>query len=84
MKPPTPKYRLNLTITGNTLEEIERELIVQVNGGFLLDSDHFTRNEWKVIGGTVTSEMEHLNPDQTPEKYATELDEWWQERKASR
>ena len=82
--PPTPKYQLNLTITGNTLDEIERELILQVNGGFMLDSQNLTRDEWRVIGGTITSEMECLNPDQTPEKYSTELDQWWAERKANR
>ncbi len=36
--PPVPRYRLTLTITGNTLDEIERELVVQTRGGFLLDS----------------------------------------------
>jgi len=33
-----PRYRLTLTITGNTLDEIEHELVVQTRGGFLLDS----------------------------------------------
>lgn len=36
--PPVPRYRLTLTITGNTLDEIEHELVVQTRGGFLLDS----------------------------------------------
>ena len=35
--PPVPRYRLTLTITGNTLDEIEHELVVQTRGGFLLD-----------------------------------------------
>lgn len=34
--PPVPRYRLTLTITGNTLDEIERELVVQTRGGFHL------------------------------------------------
>lgn len=37
-EPPIARYRLTLTIKGNTLDEIERELVVQTRGGFLLDS----------------------------------------------
>ena len=82
--PPTPRYRLTLTITGNTLDEVLRELVVQTRGGFLLDSDGYRRHEWEVIGGTVTRVMEHINPDMTPERYQAELDEWWDSRKAER
>ena len=28
--PPVPKYKLTLTITGNTLDEIEDELLAQI------------------------------------------------------
>lgn len=83
-EPPTPRYRLTLTITGNTLDEIERELVVQTRGGFLMDSDYNKRDEWKFIGGRVTSTMEHTNPDMTPDRYDTELDAWWKARKAAR
>ena len=83
-EPPTPRYRLTLTITGNTLEEVERELVVQVNGGFLMNSHYYQRDEWHVGGGLITSRMEHLNPTQTPENYARELGEWWEARKAAR
>ena len=83
-RPPVNRYKLTLTITGNTLDEIEHELVVQTRGGFLLDSDGYKRDEWHSIGGTITSRMEHTNPDMTPERYATELDAWWQARKAAR
>ena len=82
--PPRAKYRLTVTITGNTFEEVEEELRYQAHGGFLLDSDHYRRHEWEVIGGTVTRVMEHINPDMTPERYSAELDEWWEARKAER
>ena len=83
-EPPTARYRLTLTITGNTHEEIEHELQVQSRGSYLNDSEGYQRDEWTVYGGTYTSRMEHLNPGMTPERYAAELDEWWAARKQAR
>lgn len=83
-EPPVAKYKLTLTIEGNSHEEIMRELLVQTRGGYLLNSEYETRDEWYVVGGRYKSVMEHTNPDQTPEKYRAELDAWWQERKAAR
>ena len=83
-QPPVPRYRLTLTITGNTLDEIEHELLVQTRGGFMLDSDYYRRSMWQVIGGRATSHMEHVNPEMTPERYEAELDEWFAARKAAR
>ena len=82
--PPVPRYRLTLTITGNTLDEIEDELVAQTRGGFLLDSDYYRRHEWEVVGGSRTSRMEHTNPDMTPERYNAELRAWFNARKAIR
>ena len=81
--PPIARYRLTLTITGNTLDEVETELLVQTRGGLLLDSDYYKRDAWTVHGGRVTSRMEHANPEMTPERYKAELDEWWRARKAA-
>lgn len=81
---PTPKYRYTLVITGNTHDEITKELGYQLRGGYLLDSDHETRDEFTVFGGRKTSTLECTNPDQTPEQYERELDDWWQARKAAR
>jgi hypothetical protein len=83
-EPPVARYRLTLTIKGNTLDEIEDALIVQTRGGFLLDSDYGKRDSWNSTDGTTTSVMEHLNPDMTPERYAAELHAWWTARKAER
>lgn len=82
--PPVARYRLHLTIDGNTLDEIESELTYQANGGFLLDSDHGKRDSWHVIGGRVASRMEHLRPDMTPERFKAELAEWWDARRAAK
>lgn len=83
-EPPTPRYKLTLTITGNTLDEVEGELLTQTRGGFLLNSDYYRRDEWEVVGGRYDSRMEQVNPEQTPENYARELGEWWEARKAAR
>ena len=83
-EPPIARYRLTLTIKGNTLDEIEDRLATQVNGGFLLDSDYDKRVPWSSTDGTTTSVMEHHNPDMTPERYAAELDAWWTARNAER
>jgi hypothetical protein len=82
--PPVPRYRLTLTITGNTLDEIERELVVQTRGGFLLDSGYMSRDYWDVVSGRHRSVMEHVNPEMTPERYDAELDAWWAGRKTER
>lgn len=82
--PPKARYKLTLAITGNTLDEIERELLSQTRGGFLLDSDYYNRDEWTSYSGRVTSRMEHVNPDMTPERYEAELHEWAETRKAER
>lgn len=82
--PPVPKYKLTLAITGNTLDEIEGVLLSQINGGFLLNSDYYRRDEWDVTDGRYTSRMEHTNPDMTPERYNAELNAWFDARKARR
>lgn len=82
--PPVHRYRLTLTITGDTLDEIESELLTQTRGGFLLDSDYRKRDEWHSTSGRVTSVMEHRNPEMTPERYRVELEEWFAARKPQR
>lgn len=79
--PPVAKYRYTLTVTGNTHDEIEREIVVMTRGGYLLDSQYYERDEFTVYGGTSTRRLEHTNPDQTPEGYRRELDEWSARRK---
>ena len=83
-KPPVARYELTLTITGNTLDEVERELLIQTRGGFLMNSDYGKRNEWRVYGGRCTSRMEEVNPDMTPERYEAELKAWSEARRIAR
>lgn len=80
-EPPVPKYKLTLTITGNSFDEIIKEIERQVRGGMLLYSDYERRDEWHVIGGRTESVMRHTNPDMTPERYDRELAEWFDSRK---
>lgn len=68
--PPVPRYRLTLTITGNTLDEIERELVVQTRGGFLLDS--VPKYDAELAAWYVAA------------WYDAELAAWWAGRKAER
>lgn len=83
-EPPVTKYELTVKIRGNTHDEIEDELLTLVHGGYLLDSDYGKRDAWNSTGGRCTSVMVHTNPEQTPERYAAELDAWWNEHKAAR
>lgn len=82
--PPVARYRYTLVIRGNTLDEIEHELTAESRGGFLLDSDYLTRDEFKTFGGVTTATLEHLNPEMTPDRYAEELHAWCLARKAAR
>lgn len=83
-QPPVPKYTYTVTLTGNSHEEIEGELLSLTRGGYLLDSDYHKRDEFKVYGGRKTTELKHTNPEMTPERYDHELDEWWEKRKEFR
>jgi hypothetical protein len=83
-QPPVTKYRLTLTIDGNSHDEIERELLSMTRGGYLLDTDGYKRDMFKVVGGRRTAVLEHRNPEMTPERYDAELDAWWKARKAER
>lgn len=83
-KPPVAKYELTLTIHGNSHEEIERELLVQTRGGYLLDSEYNTRDSFHSISGRVVSRLEHTNDGMTPERYERELREWAARRKLER
>lgn len=83
-EPPTAKYKLTLTITGNSHDEIERELLAMTRGTYLLDSGYLERDEFHVTGGRSTRVLEHTNPEMTPERYEQELDAWWQARKTRR
>lgn len=82
--PPKTKYRYTLQIDGNSHDEIERELLVATRGGYLLDSDAYTRDSFDVTGGRTHSTLEHRNPDQTPERYDAALAEWSAARRAAR
>lgn len=83
-EPPVAKYRYTLVVKGNSHEEIERELLVATQGGYLLDSDYHQRDEFRCTDGRTSSALEHTNPDMTPERYAEELDAWFQARRAAR
>lgn len=83
-QPPVPKYTYTVTVTGNSHEEIEGELLSLTRGGYLLDSEYHKRDEFKVYGGRKTTELKHTNPDMNPERYDRELDEWWEKRKEFR
>ena len=74
--PPTRKYRYTLTVTGNSHDEIEQEIEMMTRGGYLLDSQYYERDEFTVYGGNSTRTLEHVNPEQTAEKYREEIKVW--------
>lgn len=82
--PPTHKYRLQLTVYGNSHEEVHRELMAQADSGYLMDSGHESRDAWHITSRRSTRTMTHMNPDMTPERYARELVAWWSGRRAAR
>jgi len=82
-EPPVARYHLTLTITGNTLDEIERE-VQGMPSRFVLDSDYLRRDSWDITSGTATRVMEHRNPEMTPERYDAELRAWVDAHRAAR
>lgn len=84
--PPVARYRLTLTIDGNSFDEIDDVLRVLANGSTHEDS-LFTgqvRHEWDIYGPRVKRHMEHRNPDMTPEKYDDELIAWAESKRKER
>ena len=84
LRPPNPRYRLTLTIEGNTLDEVEDEVSAYALSGFLVDSEGGRRDAWDVTRPRCKSLMTVADPDMTPGRYAAELDAWFTERKATR
>ncbi|QCG77784.1 hypothetical protein QLQ77_gp38 [Gordonia phage Reyja] len=82
--PPVHKYKHTFIVYAESHDDIERELLMHVRGGYDLDSDYHQRDEFKVYGGTTTSILEHTNPEQTAENYARELDEWSARRREAK
>lgn len=85
-RPPIPRYRLTLTIEGNSFDEIDDELSLLANGSTDEDSlfTGFRRHEWDIYGPRVHRHMEHRNPDMTPEKYDDELIAWAESKRKER
>lgn len=83
-EPPVAKYRYTLVVTGNSHDEILDEILMQTRGGYLLDSDHYKRDEFRVYGGNKTTTLEHANPEMTTERYKADLETWWQNRKKAK
>ena len=84
--PPVARYRLTLTIDGNSFDEIDDVLRVLANGSTHEDS-LFTgqvRHEWDIYSPRVRRHMEHRNPDMTPEKYDDELIAWAESKRKER
>lgn len=82
--PPVAKYRLELTITGNSHTEIEQELHYFLHGGFIIQSDGYKRDQFTCYSGRATSKLRHANPEMTPERYEAEFHDWIETRKAAR
>lgn len=83
-EPPVSKYKLTITIRGNTHDELMEELLTMTRGGYLLASDYYARDTFDSTGGRDRMVLEHTNPDMTPERYAAELTAWFEARKEAR
>ena len=74
LAPPVARFRCELVVTGNTLDEIARELELQVND--------FTFErlkgavERRCYGGRHHLILEERNPLMTPDRYEAELLAW--------
>jgi hypothetical protein len=77
-RPPVAKYRLDIEVTGNTLEEVFHELHVAVNDAEFesLRTDTIDR-----ISGRHTLTLAKPNPEMTPDRYADELETWVDRRR---
>lgn len=84
LKPPETKYRLTVEVRGNTHQEVIDEIAYLLNGGYLMDSDYYKRDEFDVMGGRATRCLEHTNPEMTAERYNKELTEWADNRRDKR
>jgi hypothetical protein len=85
--PPVTRYKLTVTVYGNTIHEVDDELGMVANSfagldvgpGFDLFPDAAI-HEFTVTGGRSTRKLEHTNPEMTPEQYQRDLNAWAAER----
>lgn len=74
LKPPVARYRLELVITGNTMDELVNELHVQTNDfDFETFGGRTTRDQF---GGRHQLIVTETNAEMTPERYTEELLAW--------
>ena len=79
LKPPVARYRLEIVITGNTIDELVHELRVQAND---FDYESFAgRTIRSIYGGRHHLIVTEPNPDMTPEQYDTDLSAWAKARR---
>ena len=84
LRPPNRRYRLTLTIEGNTLDEVQDVVNAYARLGFLNDSDCGRRDAWYVTHTRCESLMTVVDPGMTPDRYFAELDAWFKERSVTR
>lgn len=82
-RPPVAKYRLEVVITGNTMEEVQSELGFLAHGGYMLSSEYLKSDEFQSTSGRVTTTQTMPNPGMTAERYTAELDAWFKLRRAA-
>lgn len=79
LKPPVARYRLEVVITGNTIEELADELHVQANN---FDYESMRgRTTRKIYGGRHHLIVEERNPEMTPDRYDEDLTAWAESRR---
>ena len=49
LEPPVAKYKLTLTVYGNSHQEVQEELLSQVQGGYLIISEDEQRDRWRLL-----------------------------------
>jgi hypothetical protein len=73
-RPPVTRYRLEIVIDGNTIEELVNDLETRANTfGYEGLQGRTTRDQ---VGPRYEVRVTEPNPDMTPERYAAELDTW--------
>ena len=78
-EPPVPRLHMNLSIGADSVDDLAEKL-----EALALEVSMRDEGEWNVSSSRGWSFYTVFNPDMTAERYRTELDAWWKERKARR
>lgn len=80
--PPVAKFTATIGITANTHDELHHRVVAVGRNWRHFITRYESVDAVRTTDGTTSVQLEHTNPEQTPEGFAAELEAWYERRQA--